>query len=402
MGRFFRITGWRIVLFVKFCVILSSEDSEIRKMSHLIYGYSLCVALSLMLFFGTYFILARTPDKAIFGNYLRSRRIMGAALLLLAANYSVHFFFEIRFVHINAAILMNLSTYLLCYWLFSSALTTLLDRFYLTRRRFVSHICQWLLFTVLSGVVLLWLPEGPGQKTGLIVMAAWLIVYGILLASRLIVAYRRAVRIFDDTYSDNIAAYIRWLSIFTYWAVIFGVGCGLLTFLPDKYIYVWILSSVPFYIYLFCSYMNYLLFYEQVECALESEMAEPESSSEEVALPVDISGYGDMPKKLAAWIDAHGYVQPGLTIRDLAELFHTNRTYLSSYINSTYRVPFRVWVTGLRLEYAKRLLSEFSERTIAEISEASGFLSLSYFTKVFTEKEGCSPARWRRLDSDAR
>ena len=296
-------------LFVKFCVILSSEDSEIRKMSHLIYGYSLCVALSLMLFFGTYFILARTPDKAIFGNYLRSRRIMGAALLLLAANYSVHFFFEIRFVHINAAILMNLSTYFLCYWLFSSALTTLLDRFYLTRRRFVSHICQWLLFTVLSGVVLLWSPGGPGQKTGLIVMAAWLIVYGILLASRLIVAYRRAVRIFDDTYSDNIAAYIRWLSIFYLLGRYFRCGVRSAD-LPPGQIHLCLDSFLRSVLYLsLLLHMNYLLFYEQVECAFESEMAEPESSSEEVALPVDISGYGDMPEKLAAWIDAHGYVQ---------------------------------------------------------------------------------------------
>ena len=49
---------------------------------------------------------------------------------------------------------------------------------------------------------------------------------------------------------SDIGAYIKWLSIFTYWAVTFGVGCGLLTFLPDEYIYIWILSSVPFYIYL--------------------------------------------------------------------------------------------------------------------------------------------------------
>ena len=40
---------------------------------------------------------------------------MGLALLLLAANYSVHFFFGVRFRSAHAAILMNLSTYfLLC------------------------------------------------------------------------------------------------------------------------------------------------------------------------------------------------------------------------------------------------------------------------------------------------
>ena len=88
-----------------------------------IYNYSLCIALPLMSFFGFYFLFAKTPEKAIFENYLRSRRIMGVAILLLAANYSVHFFFGIRFKNANAAILMNLSTYFLCYWLFSSSLT---------------------------------------------------------------------------------------------------------------------------------------------------------------------------------------------------------------------------------------------------------------------------------------
>lgn len=90
--------------------------------THPIYSYSLCIALPLMLFFGFYFIFAPVPDKAIFSNYLRSRRVMGFAVLLLAANYSVHFFAEIRFQNVDAAILMNLSTYFLCYWLFSSAL----------------------------------------------------------------------------------------------------------------------------------------------------------------------------------------------------------------------------------------------------------------------------------------
>ena len=40
----------------------------------------------------------------------------------------------------DAAILMNLSTYFLCYWLLSSALTTLLDRFYITKRRLRTYL----------------------------------------------------------------------------------------------------------------------------------------------------------------------------------------------------------------------------------------------------------------------
>ena len=87
-----------------------------------LYSYSLIFALPLMLFFGVYLLLFKMPEKSIFRNYLRSRRIMGVAMLLLAVNYSVHFFFGIRFKNADAAILMNLSTYFLCYWLFSSVL----------------------------------------------------------------------------------------------------------------------------------------------------------------------------------------------------------------------------------------------------------------------------------------
>lgn len=376
-------------------------------MNYPLYEYSLCIALPLMIFFGVYFLLAPTPDRAIFANYLRSRRIMGVAILLLAANYAVHFFFGIRFHNVNAAILMNLSTYFLCYWLFSSALTTLLDRFYITGRRFAFHLAAWMLFTLLSAFILLGLHSGPTQKAGLTVMAAWLVCYGIRLARRLIRAYRRAVRLFADTHSDDIGAYIRWLSIFTYWAVIFGVGCGLLTFLPDRYVFVWILSSVPFYIYLFHCYQSYLLFYERVEHAMESEIASEDeilsdAGTESEPEPEMPSHLTEIAGKIREWIAADGYLHPGLTIKELADTLHTNRTYLSGYIKATYDLSFRDWVTDLRLEYAKRSMLRHPEQNIAEIAEISGFVSPSHFTRIFKEKEGVSPSGWRKshLEND--
>ena len=65
-------------------------------MNQSLYSYSLCVALPLMLFFGCHMLLARVPEKKIFANFLLSRRLMGVALLILAANYSVHLFFGLR------------------------------------------------------------------------------------------------------------------------------------------------------------------------------------------------------------------------------------------------------------------------------------------------------------------
>ena len=372
-----------------------------------IYSFSLCTALPLMLFFGFYFLFAKTPEKKIFTNYLRSRQIMGIAMLLLSANYSVHFFFGIRFKNADSAILMNMSTYFLCYSLFSSALIMLLDRFYITKRRVWTHIILWIIFSTLSGVVLFLLPSGIMQKFSLFALAAWLVVFGVVLACRVIIAYRRAIQIFNETQADDIGAYIEWLSIFTYWALIFGVGCGLLTFLPDKYVFIWILSSIPFYSYLFYSYQNYLLFYEQVENAFEQDIqseeelltnsgTEPEMVSEE-EIPVSYTG---IIEKVDNWIKTDGYVQQGLTIKELSEILHTNRTYLSAYIKTTYKMTFREWITGLRLEYAKNILKEHPEINIQKLAESSGFLSRSNFIKLFSEKEGCTPAKWKKANRE--
>ena len=371
-----------------------------------IYSYSLCIALPLMLFFGFYFLLAQTPEKAIFENYLRSRRIMGMALLLLAANYSVHFFFGIRFKNVHAAILMNLSTYFLCYYLISSALITLLDRIYITPKRIRTHIILWIIFSGLSGVVLLLFPDGIVQKSTLLALAAWLVVYGLVLSRRVIVAYRRAVRIFDDTHADDIGAYIKWLSIFTYWALIFGVGCGLLTFLPDEYVYIWILSSIPFYVYLYHCYQNYLLFYEQVENAMEDGMTSEEedlcdTTNREQAQRQDTPFFhAEIAKKIKGCIDADGYIRPGLTIKELSDVLHTNRTYLSGYIKTTYDMSFRDWIIGLRIEYAIRLLARYPRLTVADISEKSGFLSPSHFIRLFKENAGCTPVKWKKTEAE--
>lgn len=372
-----------------------------------IYSFSLCTALPLMLFFGFYFLFAKTPEKKIFTNYLRSRQIMGIAMLLLSANYSVHFFFGIRFKNADSAILMNMSTYFLCYSLFSSALIMLLDRFYITKRRVWTHIILWIIFSTLSGIVLFLLPSGIMQKFSLFALAAWLVVFGVVLARRVIIAYRRAIRIFNETQADDIGAYIEWLSIFTYWALIFGVGCGLLTFLPDEYVFIWILSSIPFYSYLFYSYQNYLLFYEQVENAFEQDIQSEEElltnseTEHEIVSEKEVPrSYTEFIERVDNWIKTDGYVQQGLTIKELSEILYTNRTYLSAYIKTTYKMTFREWITSLRLEYAKNILKEHPEINIQKLAESSGFLSQSNFIKLFSEKEGCTPAKWKKSNRE--
>lgn len=407
---FFRPISW---YFATYFLILQSITKN-SVMLPIEYSYPLCMSLSLMLFFGVRFIVGRLPDLDIYKKYRRSRTIMGCALLLLSANYTVHLLFAPRFTHPTCAIFINLCTYWFTAWLFGSALMLLLVKKYVTHRRFLWHIVGWLAYVACSTGLFFVLPEGQPRNWLLISMAVAFTLYCARLGWVLLRAYRRAVRTLDEYYSDEIAVYIRWMSVFTYWAVGFGVTQGLLTFIPARYVVLWMLSAIPFYIYLYVSYKNYLLFYAKVNVAIENDEEQDEFDADDADFAADDDANPDerqdgrgesltlaynterIAKGVEQWIQRNGFTQSGLTLMDLSRELCTNRTYLSTYINGHFHLSFREWVSSLRLEYAKNLLFTEPHLSVGKVARRAGYQSLSHFTASFTKSEGESPSKWRK------
>ena len=123
---------------------------------------------------------------------------------------------------------------------------------------------------------------------------------------------------------------------------------------------------------------------------------EPDSELDDSETEEPPAYHAEIKEKLEKWMATEGYRQQGLTIEEMAASLATNRTYLSSYIKTVYHMTFREWIVDLRISYAKQQLVKHPELTLAAISEASGFLSLSHFTKIFTKKAGCQPSKWRK------
>ena len=73
-----------------------------------IYYYALCVSLTLMLFFSYRFIFGKLPDSDVYRRYRMSRTLMGAALMVLSANYTVQLFCTLRINDTAKANLINL------------------------------------------------------------------------------------------------------------------------------------------------------------------------------------------------------------------------------------------------------------------------------------------------------
>lgn len=56
------------------------------------------------------------------------------------------------------------------------------------------------------------------------------------------------------------------------------------------------------------------------------------------------------------------FLNPQLRLSDLMELFHTNRTYLSGFINREYGYGFNGYINRLRLAELERLMALPSNR----------------------------------------
>ena len=95
------------------------------------------------------------------------------------------------------------------------------------------------------------------------------------------------------------------------------------------------------------------------------------------------------------------WLNPHLTLSDLAMQVGTNRTYLSNYLNNTLRTTFYDYINGFRLQAALQQLHDAEPAatmpTMAEVTEACGFNSISTFRRVFVRAKGCSFASYREL-----
>ncbi|WP_255301576.1 response regulator transcription factor [Bacillus sp. AFS040349] len=93
------------------------------------------------------------------------------------------------------------------------------------------------------------------------------------------------------------------------------------------------------------------------------------------------------------YIEEH-YAEP-LSLTDVANTFHFNPSYLSSYFTTHNKEGFNEHLNKIRIEEAVKLLLNTST-PISEISGLVGYSDHSYFCKVFKKQKGLSPSQYRR------
>lgn len=101
--------------------------------------------------------------------------------------------------------------------------------------------------------------------------------------------------------------------------------------------------------------------------------------------------------------DEQVFLQPGLTLNDVAARLNTNKTYVSKMVNQTTRLGFPEVLNIMRVDYAQRYIRSHPEASQEDIAKACGFQSASTFNGTFKRITGFTPKVWAaRKDSSGR
>lgn len=97
----------------------------------------------------------------------------------------------------------------------------------------------------------------------------------------------------------------------------------------------------------------------------------------------------------AAVLSNEWFLEPRLSIRDLAARMGTNESYLSRALNQGLGQSFNRFINGLRVAHAKKLLKE-CDTSLLSIAYDSGFNSKATFNRVFREIAGQTPSLYKK------
>jgi len=94
----------------------------------------------------------------------------------------------------------------------------------------------------------------------------------------------------------------------------------------------------------------------------------------------------------AEYIESH--LSNDLAAEEVANYLNISLSYFSTLFKQHYGVTFIEYVTGVRIERAKSMLT-MTKKSISDIAKSVGYNERRYFNKVFQKREGMLPSEYR-------
>lgn len=102
---------------------------------------------------------------------------------------------------------------------------------------------------------------------------------------------------------------------------------------------------------------------------------------------------------LDQWCMDLGYKDSNVNMLPLSRTLCISKNELSLFFDQCLHSNFRIWLSEIRLNAAKKMMLEYPDYSNDIISAECGFSCRTHLYRIFKTKEGCSPTEWRDFHS---
>lgn len=378
--------------------------------------YLLQFACLIFMFISAFFIaVTRLHVRWINRRYEWSRWMIFAALLFMAVHFFLQMYFGFRAMGEDVGAVINVLVYLPCFTLFSMAIYNIEATH--TKRRKMNLICAAVYAAMLAAFAVGY------SFSGSLNIGAWLyvmlalffgnIVYCIYM---IIIEMNKRKKLLETMTATDMLPFIRYARASIAMLSLIAISMPF-AILSTKSLYI--IGPVGLLVLLFFI-VNFVAFgncYVPTEELLDRERGNGETDDddepttaencasqsaadcEQSAQRLSAERSAFIQAALDKWCADMGYKDSSVNMLTLSHSLDINKNELSQFFSQCQNTTFRIWLSEIRFNAAKKMMKEFPDYNNDIISAECGFSSRSYLYRIFKEKEGCTPVEWRAKNS---
>ena len=368
------------------------------------------------MFISAFFIaVTRLHVRWINRRYEWSRWMIFAALLFMAVHFFLQMYFGFRATDEDVGAVINVLVYLPCFTLFSMAIYNIEATH--TKRRKMNIICAAVYTAMLAAFA------AGYSFSGSLNIGAWLyvmlalffgnIVYCIYM---IIIEMNKRKKLLETMTATDMLPFIRYAHASIAMLSLIAISMPF-AILSTKSLYI--IGPVGLLVLLFFI-VNFVAFgncYVPTEELLDRERGNGETDDddepttaencasqsaadcEQSAQRLSAERSAFIQAALDKWCADMGYKDSSVNMLTLSHSLDINKNELSQFFSQCQNTTFRIWLSEIRFNAAKKMMKEFPDYNNDIISAECGFSSRSYLYRIFKEKEGCTPVEWRAKNS---
>ena len=370
--------------------------------------------LILMLVCAFFIGVTRIHIKWINRRYECSRWMIFSSLLLMAIHYFLQMCYGFRASDEEVGAVVNILVYLPCFTLLAMAIYNIEATH--SNRKKMNLICAIVYAAMLAAF-------GTGYCiTGTLDMGVWVYVMLAIFFSNMVYCIYmitteiiRRKKIMEAMAANDMQPFMRYahasLALLFLSALIVPFAI-----LSTKSLYI--IGPVGLLVLLFFI-VNFVAFgncYVPTEELLDRERGNGETDDDEQTTAENCASQSaadceQSAQRLSAersafiqaaldkWCADMGYKDSSVNMLTLSHSLDINKNELSQFFSQCQNTTFRIWLSEIRFNAAKKMMKEFPDYNNDIISAECGFSSRSYLYRIFKEKEGCTPVEWRAKNS---